>query len=124
MSRVDQRIKRAECDYCGNIAPILKDGSVGVHYVTLGGERRQCAWAGRHYAFHMGAFKVIERGPDRVATLWHCECRCGEMKTGPDYESVQAWHNEHYRSASTPDSPAGNAGVLPVGDTTSDGDAA
>jgi hypothetical protein len=122
---IAQRIKRVDCDQCFNVAPLLKDGTVGVHYCTRNGIRQKCEYVGRRYAFHMGAFKVIERGPDRVATLWHCECRCGEMKTGSDYESVEAWHNEHYRSVSPPDSPAGSAGVqLPVGDTTSDGDAA
>ncbi len=103
MSGLDARIRemnsattKAECDHCYRVAPIRQDGTYGVHYCTVNGMRQRCEHVGKRYAFHMGTFRVIERGPDRVATLWHCECRCGEMKTGPTYESVEQWHADHY----------------------------
>lgn len=92
-----QLIKRVDCDRCLCVAPLRRDGTVGTHSYTRNGRRQKCEGIGKPYAFHMGNFTVIERGPDRVATLWHCACRCGEMKAGPTYESVQAWHAEHYR---------------------------
>ena len=96
-----ERITSAECDYCGHVVRIRRDGTVGKHGYTQRGLKVECYDSGKPYAFHLGSFRVIERDENRQATLWLCECRCGETKTAPDYVPLEKWHSEHYKAAKT-----------------------
>src|SRR5438093_172355 len=99
MSDTATKTARAECDECGKQVRIRQDGTVGKHSYRQHGRDVECRLSGKRYAFHMGEFRVIKRDANGIATLWLCECRCGETETAPEYKPLEQWHDEHGRAA-------------------------
>lgn len=94
--------EKVECDHCGLKAPVLADGTYGMHRYTQYGRKVECQNVGQPRATHYGTFTVSQRDENGRSTQWVCNCRCARAWIGATYDDVDQAYTDHLTPAEVP----------------------